>query len=155
MRNPIEVLKTLQEKAGNENYQFERLYRNLYNEEFFLLAYGNLSAKEGNLTKGTDGATIDGMGMERIRKLIESLRNHSYQPSPARRAYIPKSNGKRRPLGIPSVDDNCSQFSLEYLSCFNVPILLMIFLYSLFPSRTFPLLNFSVYSSTYLSNSLR
>ena len=105
MRNPIEVLKTLQEKAGNENYQFERLYRNLYNEEFFLLAYGNLSAKEGNLTKGTDGATIDGMGMERIRKLIESLRNHSYQPSPARRAYIPKSNGKRRPLGIPSVDD--------------------------------------------------
>ena len=109
MRNPIEVLKTLQEKAGNENYQFERLYRNLYNEEFFLLAYGNLSAKEGNLTKGTDGATIDGMGMERIRKLIESLRNHSYQPSPARRAYIPKSNGKRRPLGIPSVDDKLVQ----------------------------------------------
>lgn len=109
LRNPIEVLKTLQEKAGNENYQFERLYRNLYNEEFFLLAYGNLSAKEGNLTKGTDGATIDGMGMERIRKLIESLRNHSYQPSPARRAYIPKSNGKRRPLGIPSVDDKLVQ----------------------------------------------
>ena len=73
------------------------------------MAYGNLSAKEGNLTKGTDGATIDGMGMERIRKLIESLRNHSYQPSPARRAYIPKSNGKRRPLGIPSVDDKLVQ----------------------------------------------
>lgn len=109
LRNPIEVLKTLQEKANNENYQFERLYRNLYNEEFFLLAYGNLSNKEGNLTMGTDNATIDGMGMERIRKLIKSLRNHSYQPCPAKRVYIPKSNGKQRPLGIPSVDDKLVQ----------------------------------------------
>lgn len=109
MRNPIEVLETLQKKASNKNYRFERLYRNLYNEEFFLLAYGNLCNKEGNLTKGTDGATIDGMGMERIRKLIESLRNHSYQPCPARRVFIPKSNGKQRPLGIPSVDDKMVQ----------------------------------------------
>lgn len=82
------------------------------------MAYGNLSAKEGNLTKGTDGATIDGMGMERIRKLIESLRNHSYQPSPARRAYIPKSNGKRRPLGIPSVDDKLVQEVVRLINNF-------------------------------------
>ncbi|WP_444643130.1 reverse transcriptase domain-containing protein [Caproiciproducens sp. R1] len=109
MRNPIEVLKTLQEKANDKGYQFERLYRNLYNEDFYLLAYGNLYNKEGNMTRGTDNTTIDGMGLERIRRLIDKLRNDSYQPCPAKRVYIPKSNGKQRPLGIPSVDDKLVQ----------------------------------------------
>lgn len=61
------------------------------------------------MTKGADGQTIDGMGMERISKLIDSMRNHSYQPNPARRVYIRKANGKMRPLGIPSFDDKLVQ----------------------------------------------
>ncbi|MBB6691709.1 group II intron reverse transcriptase/maturase [Cohnella xylanilytica] len=109
MRNPLEVLKSLSTKACNSKYRFQRLYRNLYNPEFYLMAYQNIYAKPGNMTKGADGQTIDGMGMERISKLIDSMRNHSYQPNPARRVYIRKANGKMRPLGIPSFDDKLVQ----------------------------------------------
>lgn len=109
LRNPIDVLNSLKSKAGNEGYHYERLYRNLYNEEFYLLAYQNIYASEGNMTAGADGKTIDGMGMDRIRKLIEKVKDHSYQPNPARRTYIEKKNGKKRPLGIPSFDDKLVQ----------------------------------------------
>lgn len=61
------------------------------------------------MTKGIDGQTLDGMGMERINRIIQSLRNHSYHPNPVRREYIPKANGKLRPLGIPSADDKLVQ----------------------------------------------
>ena len=57
------------------------------------------------MTKGADGKTVDAMSMARIDELIAKLRDESYQPQPSRRTYIPKKNGKMRPLGIPSFDD--------------------------------------------------
>lgn len=109
LRNPMDVLESLRKNAKNYDYKYQRLYRNLYNSEFYLLAYQNIYAKAGNMTKGTDGQTIDGMGMKRISKIIDSMKNHSYQPNPAKRVYIEKANGKKRPLGIPSVDDKLVQ----------------------------------------------
>ena len=109
MRSPENVLESLKSKACNQSYKYERLYRNLYNPQFYLLAYQRIQAKPGNMTAGTDGKTIDGMGMARINALIEKMRDFSYQPNPARRTYIPKSNGKMRPLGIPSFDDKLIQ----------------------------------------------
>lgn len=61
------------------------------------------------MTAGTDGKTIDAMSMERIDRLIETLKDETYQPKPSRRTYIPKKNGKMRPLGIPSIDDKLVQ----------------------------------------------
>ena len=109
LRNPNDVLSSLSKNAKNQNYQYERLYRNFYNPEFYLSAYQNIYANQGNMTAGTDGKTIDGMGMERINKLINSLKDQSYKPNPAKRKYIMKSNGKKRPLGIPSFDDKLVQ----------------------------------------------
>lgn len=110
MRNPENVLKSLSEQAKNKSYRFERLYRNLYNPEFYLLAYQNIATSQGSMTAGTDGSTLDGMSMERIDKIISKLRDHSYQPNPARRVYIAKKNSsKKRPLGIPSTDDKLIQ----------------------------------------------
>ena len=109
MRNPKNVLESLTSKAANEDYHYKRLYRNLYNPEFFLLAYERTQAKPGNMTAGNDGNTIDGMSMERIDSLIQKLKDFSYQPKPARRTYIPKANGKMRPLGIPAFDDKLVQ----------------------------------------------
>lgn len=109
MRNPNNVLESLTSKAANEDYHYKRLYRNLYNPEFFLLAYERIQAKPGNMTAGNDGNTIDGMSMKRIDSLIQKLKDFSYQPKPARRTYIPKANGKMRPLGIPAFDDKLVQ----------------------------------------------
>ena len=109
MRSPQNVLESLSSKACNSNYQYQRLYRNLYNPEFYLTAYQKIQAKQGSMTAGTDGKTVDGMGMKRINALIAKLRDFSYQPAPARRTFIPKANGKKRPLGIPSFDDKLVQ----------------------------------------------
>ena len=109
MRNPINVLESLNHKAKDCNYKFERLYRNLYNPEFYLMAYANIAKSHGSMTQGADGQTLDNMSIPRINRIIESIRNKSYQPTPARRHYIKKKNGKLRPLGIPSTDDKLVQ----------------------------------------------
>jgi len=110
MRNPVWVLKSLEEKACNRDYKYERLYRNLYNPDFYLLAYQNIAKSQGSMTPGADGMTLDGMDEARITKLIASLKDRSFQPTPARRQYIAKKNSKKkRPLGIPSTDDKLVQ----------------------------------------------
>lgn len=109
MRNPINVLNSLQQHSSDKSYVFERLYRNLYNRDLFLLAYQNIYSSQGNMTQGADGKTIDAMSLNRIDKLIASLKNESYKPQPSKRTYIPKKNGKMRPLGIPSFDDKLVQ----------------------------------------------
>ncbi len=110
MRNPVNVLKSLEENAKKPGYQYERLYRNLYNPEFYLLAYQNIAKSQGSMTPGADGLTLDDMSMARINRIIASLKDHSYQPNPARRTYIEKKNSsKKRPLGIPSANDKLVQ----------------------------------------------
>ena len=109
MRSPKTVLENLQRHSLDKSYKYERLYRNLYNHDFYLLAYQNVYANKGAMTPGIDGLTLDGYGNERINNLIDTLKNRSYQPTPARRRYIPKKNGKMRPLGIPSANDKLVQ----------------------------------------------
>ena len=109
MRNPENVLISLTKHSNQKDYKYERLYRLLYNEELYLIAYQNIYANDGNMTKGADNQTVDGMSIERIQNIIRSLKDESYQPKPARRTYIPKKNGKLRPLGIPSFADKLLQ----------------------------------------------
>lgn len=110
LRNPTEILKILNEKSKDKSYRFQRLYRNLYNPEFYYLAYNNICTGKGSMTAGVDGQTIDGMSSERITKLIASLKDYSYQPQPAKRIYIAKKNSnKMRPLGIQSAEDKLLQ----------------------------------------------
>lgn len=117
MRNPTDVLNSLSDKSKNPEYRFQRLYRNRYNPDFYLLAYKNIYANGGSMTPGVNGITIDGMSSQRIAKLIESLKDRSYQPNPARRTYIAKKNNpaKKRPLGIPSGDDKLVQEVIRML----------------------------------------
>jgi len=109
MRNSVRVLDGLSKHSPQVSYKYERLYRILFNEDMFHVAYQRIYAKEGNMTQGSDGKTIDGMSLTRITDLIDLLRDETYQPQPARRTYIPKKNGKMRPLGIPSFDDKLVQ----------------------------------------------
>lgn len=109
MEKSERVLKALSDHSQSSDYKYERLYRYLFSEELFAVAYQRIYAKQGNMTPGTDGKTIDEMSLERIERLIVSLKDESYQPHPARRVYIPKKNGKKRPLGIPSFEDKLVQ----------------------------------------------
>lgn len=108
-RSPEKVLNSLTEHSKSKDYKFERLYRILFNEEMFYVAYQRIYAKEGNMTKGSDGKTIDGIGESLINELIAMLKDESYQPQPSRRVYIPKKNGKKRPLGVPAFRDKLLQ----------------------------------------------
>ena len=111
MRNPILVLKSLEEHAKDLNYRYERIYRNLYNPKFYQRAYHNIAKSQGSMTPGADGMTLNAMSITRINGIIASLKDHSYQPNPARRIYIEKKNNpnKKRPLGIPSTNDRLVQ----------------------------------------------
>lgn len=109
MRNPNNVLISLRKHSKEKNYTYQRLYRNLYNSDLFLQAYQNIYANSGNMTAGVDNQTISAMSLERINKIISSLKDESYTPTPTRRVYIPKKNGKLRPLGIPGIDDKLVQ----------------------------------------------
>lgn len=109
MRSPERVLNSLNEHSKDSSYKFERLYRILFNEELFYVAYQKIASNGGSTTKGSDGRSIDGMSLARIETLIASLKNESYQPHPSRRVHIPKKNGKTRPLGIPAFEDKLVQ----------------------------------------------
>ena len=110
------VLAILRKQSKqSQDFKFDRLYRNLFNSDFYMLAYSNIYAKEGNMTPGTDDKTIDGFSISRVEKIIEKIRKETYHPQPSRRVYIPKKNGKLRPLGIPSFEDKLVQEVLRML----------------------------------------
>ena len=109
MRSPERALNSLNEHSKDSSYKFERLYRLLFNEELFYVAYQKIASNGGSTTKGSDGRSIDGMSLARIETLIASLNDESYQPHPSRRVHIPKKNVKTRPLGIPAFEDKLVQ----------------------------------------------
>ena len=103
MQNAETVLSIIRER-GRRGLPLERLYRQLFNRELFLLAYGRIYANKGAMTPGVTRETVDGMSLAKIDRIIGALRAESYRWSPARRVYIPKKTGKR-PLGMPPWSD--------------------------------------------------
>jgi len=104
MQSAETVLGVLRER-GRRGLPLERLYRSMFNPQLYLLAYGRIYANTGAMTPGADGVTADGMTTGKIGGIIEALRLERYRFKPVRRTYIPKKNGKMRPLGLPSWSD--------------------------------------------------
>lgn len=102
-------LETLQKLNGDKEWVNRDLYRILYKEDLYIVAYERIKSKPGNMTPGGDGETLDGTSLESIKDLIAEMRSEKYQPRPVRTSYIPKSNGKMRKLGIPSTRDKLVQ----------------------------------------------
>lgn len=103
------LLDTLYELGCNSK-PVERLYARMLDEELFIAAYVKLHRNRGATTVGVDPIdTIDGMSLKRIRRIIQRLKENRWQWKPVRRTYIPKRNGKSRPLGIPSWSDKLVQ----------------------------------------------
>jgi group II intron reverse transcriptase/maturase len=93
----------------------ERLYRQLYNPSLYLCAYGKLYANKGAMTPGVTPETVDGMSLTKIGNIIKALRQERYRWTPVRRTYIPKGNGKRRGLGMPTWSDKLLQEAIRQL----------------------------------------
>jgi group II intron reverse transcriptase/maturase len=104
MQSAETVLGVLRER-GRRGLPCEELYRQLFNPQLYLLAYGRIYANQGAMTPGATQETADGMSMERIDAIIDVMRHERYRFAPARRIYIPKRNGKLRPLGLPTWSD--------------------------------------------------
>src|SRR5436189_3188259 len=98
------VLGVLRER-GRKGLPFTQLYRQMFNKDLYLLAYGNIYANQGAMTPGANEETADGMSEGKVDQIVEAMRGERYRFSPARRTYIPKKNGKLRPLGLPSWSD--------------------------------------------------
>jgi retron-type reverse transcriptase len=103
----VQKLQTaLHDKAkGSPSFRFYALYDKVYRKDVLAFAYACCKANGG--AAGADGQTFEGIekyGVERwLDELAEELRNRSYRPQPVRRVWIPKPDGKQRPLGVPTV----------------------------------------------------
>jgi group II intron reverse transcriptase/maturase len=98
------VLNVLRER-GRKGLPCTQLYRQLFNKDLYLKAYGNIYSNQGAMTPGASEETADGMSEEKIEQIIGAMRTERYRFSPARRTYILKKNGKLRPLGMPTWSD--------------------------------------------------
>jgi group II intron reverse transcriptase/maturase len=104
MQDADSYLGILRER-GKRRVPLERVYRQLFNRALYLKAYGRLYRNAGAMTRGITEETVESMSLEKIDALIETLRQERYRWKPARRVWIPKQNGKKRPLGVTTWSD--------------------------------------------------
>lgn len=104
MQNAATVLGVLRER-GRRGLPCKELYRQMFNPQLYLLAYGRIYANKGAMTPGVTQETVDGMSMAKIERIITAMRHERYRFRPVRRVHIPKKNGKTRPLGMPTWSD--------------------------------------------------
>jgi retron-type reverse transcriptase len=101
MQEAAVVLSVLRER-GRKGLPLTQLYRQMFSKNLYLLAYGSIYSNQGAMTPGASEETAGSMSGGKIDQIIELMRYERYRFSPARRIYIPKKNGKLRPLGLPS-----------------------------------------------------
>ena len=111
-----ERLKTLMKRNADTAFVNKQLYRLLYSRDLYLIAYERLKTNKGAMTSGVHrNSNVDGTSLKKIDKIIEELKDESYQPKPSKRRYIPKANGNKRPLGIPCWRDKLVQEGIKII----------------------------------------
>jgi len=117
--NVDEMQRKLSQKAEKEiEHQFENLYSLLCNEDWLRVAHKHVNTNRGRETAGIDGESMCTFNKDlevNLGKLREQLKAKTFEPLPVRRVYIPKANGKKRPLGIPGIRDRIVQEALRMI----------------------------------------
>lgn len=90
-----EAVLDITRKRGERGLPIERLYRQLFNPQLYLMAYGRLYANKGAMTPGVTKETTDGMALDKIGSVIGALRAERYRWSAARRVYIEKKGSAK------------------------------------------------------------
>ena len=114
MRETNSILELIH-KRGEEGLPLERVYRLMYNPNLYLTAYGKIYRNKGAMTEGVTEETAEGMSLGKIETFIKALRDGTFRWRPVRRVYIPKKNGKSRPLGLPDWSDKLGQEVIRLL----------------------------------------
>jgi len=114
MRETNTILGLIHER-GKKGLPLERVYRLMYNPSLYLTAYGKIYRNKGAMTEGVTEETVEGMSLNKIETIIKALRDETYRWRPVRRVYIPKKNGKMRPLGLPDWSDKLVQEVMRLL----------------------------------------
>jgi group II intron reverse transcriptase/maturase len=99
----------IHQERGRLGHKLERVYRELYDVNRFMQAYAKLYRNDGAMTPGVTEETVDGMSVDKMKAIILSLQDGSFTWKPTKRVYIPKKNGKKRPLGLPTWTDKLVQ----------------------------------------------
>jgi group II intron reverse transcriptase/maturase len=109
--NMQDIFDDLYDRSKNNSIKGQNLYEHIISKNNTLLAYRNIKTNTGSKTEGTDGITIDQYKIENVDEFIERIRTalDNYKPQTVRRVEIPKPNGKKRPLGIPTMRDRLIQ----------------------------------------------
>jgi RNA-directed DNA polymerase len=108
--------KLSQWATENPTEQRRELYNLLWNESWLRVAHHSVNTNAGRETAGIDRKTMSNFNGDvdgNIKRLSEALKTKTFEPMPVRRTYIPKANGKKRPLGIPVIDDRIVQEALR------------------------------------------
>jgi group II intron reverse transcriptase/maturase len=112
----VQVQQRISEEAQrNPLRRFERLHRTLCDEKWLIAAWKQIRGNHGSRTQGVDGETRDDVDDAMIQRLAAKLKKGEYEPHPVRRVYIPKANGKMRPLGIPTIQDRIVQSAIKMM----------------------------------------
>src|SRR5580693_1221154 len=120
-KNPIDKVRQLQRKLWvcakqSRTRRFHALYDRIYRSDVLWEAWKRVRSNGG--AAGVDAETIQAIEergpREFLTEIQAALRAGQYRPSPVKRRYIPKADGKQRPLGIPTVSANCTRAQFAF-----------------------------------------
>ena len=106
----IARLERLQHLNSDREWINHDLYRLMYREDLYIIAYERIKSQPGNMTPGTDEETLDGFSLASIREIIQEMKTEQFRFRPVRQQFIPKPNGKMRKLGIPMLRSYCPPY---------------------------------------------
>nr|YP_009370215.1 putative reverse transcriptase/maturase [Bulboplastis apyrenoidosa]ARO90704.1 putative reverse transcriptase/maturase [Bulboplastis apyrenoidosa] len=106
MKRLLEIRKLSQK---DKKWIHRDSFRILNKEEIWITAYEKLKGNKGALTPGSTPETMDGMSLERLKRLQEKVCSGKYKFKPVKLTYIPKPDGRRRPLGLSTANDKIVQ----------------------------------------------